>query len=65
MGACASVECPRCHKEFIVTPIMLGAGHKFHCPFCDAYFPENESPRIWRPDGSWASGLAGEAGKRI
>jgi len=63
MGACAVVECPRCHKEFIVSPTMLGLGVDFHCPYCDAYFPEAESPRIWRPDGLWTDGL-GQAAQR-
>ncbi len=58
MGACANVECPKCHKEFIVSPSMLGMGVKLHCPFCDNYFPEADSPSIWRPEGAWGSGLA-------
>jgi hypothetical protein len=59
MGICAAVECPRCHKEFVVSPSMLRpearlavfpaprAGQvAFHCPFCNAYFPSDQSPRI-------------------
>lgn len=57
MGACAVVECPCCGKEFVVSPTMLGVGVEFHCPYCDAYFPEAESRRIWHPDGVWSDGL--------
>jgi|GEM_PF-340260 hypothetical protein len=64
MGACAQVECPNCHKEFIVSPTMLGLGENFHCPFCDLYFPETKSPRIWKPEGSWGSGTA-ESTRRV
>jgi hypothetical protein len=39
-------------------------GLKFHCPFCDLYFLETESPSIWRPDGNWGSGVAGAPKKR-
>ena len=62
MGICAAVECPKCHGEFVVSPSMLtpqatllvtgaaGSTAKreidFHCPFCNAYFPKEESPRI-------------------
>ncbi len=61
MGACAVVECPECHKEFVVTPSMLGLDVDFHCPYCDKYFAQQKSPRIWKPDGTWSSGLAGES----
>ncbi len=46
MGACALVECPHCHREFVVSPSMLGLGVELHCPFCDSYFPEDRSPKI-------------------
>lgn len=46
MGACVNVQCPKCQEVFIVSPSMLGSGYDFHCPFCGAYFPEQESPRI-------------------
>jgi hypothetical protein len=65
MGACANVECPKCHKEFIVTPSLLGMGVKLHCPFCDLYFLDSESPNIWRPGGSWGSGLAASPKKKV
>jgi hypothetical protein len=25
---------------------MLGSGMDFHCPFCNLYFPEKDSPKI-------------------
>jgi hypothetical protein len=31
-----------------VNPHMLGSGMEFHCPFCDVYFPEQDSPHIWK-----------------
>lgn len=49
MGQAVEVTCP-CEKseKFVVNPHMLGSGMEFHCPFCDAYFPEQESPKIWK-----------------
>ncbi len=59
MGICAAVECPQCHEEFVVSPSMLNpnprlvvypaleAGRvEFHCPFCNLYFPKENSPLI-------------------
>jgi hypothetical protein len=59
MGICAAVECPQCHQEFVVSPSMLRPNAQlqvfpatqvgridFHCPFCNAYFPKDQSPRI-------------------
>lgn len=46
MAECVAVECPNCHKEFVVVPHMLGSGMLFHCPFCDSYFPQEASPKI-------------------
>jgi len=46
MGQAVEVTCPRCRKVFVVVPHMLGSGKDFHCPFCDLYFPEQESPEI-------------------
>ena len=47
MGLCATVRCPKCENEFVVSPSMLSVdGIEAHCPFCDAYFPPSESPRI-------------------
>jgi transposase-like protein len=48
VGQCASIECPRCRKAFVVSPHMLGRGLRYHCPFCDLYFTEEESPRVVR-----------------
>ena len=48
MGACAEVECPICHKKFVVSPSALGKSLELHCPFCDGYFKEEESPKIWK-----------------
>ena len=48
MGQAVEVTCPKCPKKFVVNPHMLGSGMLFHCPFCDDYFPEEESPRIWK-----------------
>lgn len=49
MGQAVEVTCPCERREkFVVNPHMLGSGMEFHCPFCDAYFPEQESPRIWK-----------------
>jgi len=46
MGICAAVECPQCHKEFVVSPSMLKLNVDFHCPFCNVNFPKAQSPRI-------------------
>ncbi len=48
MGQAVEVTCPKCNEQFVVNPHMLGSGMEFHCPFCDVYFPEEESPRIWK-----------------
>lgn len=48
MGACIVVACPKCRKEFIASPSMLGKGVDYHCPFCNTYFPEKDSPKITR-----------------
>ncbi len=48
MGQAVEVTCPKCNQVFVINPHMLGAGHDFHCPFCDLYFPEKESPKIWQ-----------------
>ena len=48
MGQAVEVTCPKCNKIFVVKPTMLGAGVEFHCPFCDTYFPEGDSPAIRR-----------------
>ena len=46
MGACVSVKCPECKKEFVADPLMLGRNLDFHCPFCDKYFKEEEALEI-------------------
>ena len=46
MGRCASIECPRCKREFVVSYHMIGLEVAYHCPFCDLYFKEEESPRL-------------------
>jgi uncharacterized Zn-finger protein len=46
MAQVVEVTCPKCKKIFVVNPHMLGSGMKFHCPFCDAYFDEKDSPKI-------------------
>jgi hypothetical protein len=59
MGICAAVECPQCHKDFVVSPSMLKADTRlvvgpatqagvieFHCPWCNVSFPKERSPRI-------------------
>jgi uncharacterized Zn-finger protein len=46
MGQAVEVTCPKCQKIFVVNPHMLGSGMDFHCPFCNVYFPEKESPKI-------------------
>jgi hypothetical protein len=46
MAQVVEVSCPKCQKDFVVSPHMLGSGMKFHCPFCDCYFPERDSPKI-------------------
>ena len=46
MAQSVEVSCPKCEKVFVVNPHMLGSGMKFHCPFCDTYFEEKESPKI-------------------
>ncbi|MDE0030065.1 MAG: zinc ribbon domain-containing protein [Deltaproteobacteria bacterium] len=48
MGQAVEVTCPKCSGKFVVNPHMLGSGMEFHCPFCGAYFPEEESPHIWK-----------------
>lgn len=47
MGLCAFVKCPACKQDFVVSPSTLSvAGIELHCPFCDLYFPRDESPSI-------------------
>ena len=46
MGQAVEVTCPTCKKIFVVNPDMLGSGMNFHCPYCNLYFPENDSPKI-------------------
>jgi uncharacterized Zn-finger protein len=46
MGQAVEVSCPKCKKIFVVNPHMLGSGMDFHCPFCDLYFAEKDSPKI-------------------
>ncbi|MGH7768315.1 MAG: hypothetical protein ACREQP_12730 [Candidatus Binatia bacterium] len=46
MGQTIEITCPKCNKIFVANPHMLGSGMNFHCPFCDAYFPEKDSPKI-------------------
>ena len=46
MGQAVEVTCPTCKKTFVVNPHMLGSGMNFHCPYCDLYFPEKDSPKI-------------------
>ena len=47
MGVCAYVRCPKCREDFVVSPSMLSVeGIEAHCPFCDLYFPPDDSPRI-------------------
>ncbi len=45
MGQAVEITCPDCKKIFVVNPHMLGSGMNFHCPFCDLYFPEKDSPK--------------------
>ena len=33
MGICVEIECPKCHKEFVVSPSMTRP--QSHCTFCD------------------------------
>jgi len=43
----AEVQCPKCKKNFVATIQMLEVpGIKFHCPWCDTYFTQDESPKI-------------------
>ena len=46
MGQAVEITCSDCKKIFVVNPHMLGSGMNFHCPFCDKYFPEKDSPKI-------------------
>ena len=46
MGQAVEITCPKCKKIFVANPHMLGSGMDFHCPFCDLYFPEKDSPKI-------------------
>jgi len=47
MGRVAEVECPKCKKKFIATIQMLDIPRiKFHCPWCNTYFEQSESPHI-------------------
>jgi len=60
MGICVEIECPECHKDFVVSPSMTRPQQRYvvwggtegkeinlHCPWCDAYFPKEQSPRVW------------------
>jgi uncharacterized Zn-finger protein len=46
MGQAVEVTCPTCKKVFVVNPHMLGSEMDFHCPYCNLYFPEKDSPKI-------------------
>ena len=46
MGQAVEISCPKCKKVFVANHHMLGSGMDFHCPFCDLYFHEKESPKI-------------------
>ncbi len=47
MGVSAYVRCPNCKEDFVCSPSMLSVpGIEAHCPFCDATFPPEKSPRI-------------------
>ena len=46
MGQTIEVTCPKCQKMFVAHPHMLNSGKDFHCPYCDLYFPEKDSPKI-------------------
>jgi uncharacterized Zn-finger protein len=46
MGQAVEITCPKCKKVFVANPHMLGSSMDFHCPFCDLYFPEKDSPKI-------------------
>lgn len=48
MGACVLIVCPKCKREFVANPNMLGRNLDFHCPFCDTYFKEEEALEIKR-----------------
>lgn len=61
MGLCAFVRCPGCAQDFVVSPSTLSVeGIELHCPFCDKYFPRDESPNIvgWNRDKA-GLGVAG------
>lgn len=46
MGQVVEVTCPKCNQWFVANPHMLGSDMDFHCPFCDIYFSEKDSPKI-------------------
>ena len=46
MGQAVEVTCPTCKKIFVVNPHMLGSQMDFHCPYCNLYFPEKDSPKF-------------------
>jgi hypothetical protein len=60
MGICVEIECPKCHKDFVVSPSMMRPQNRLivwagtesqeirlHCPHCDTYFPKEEAARVW------------------
>ncbi len=64
MGQAVEVTCPTCKKIFVVNPHMLGSGMNFHCPFCNLYFPENDSQKFASNRGTSRNASRLEVGTR-
>lgn len=47
MAECVEITCPGCNGVFVVVPHMLKIKDvDFHCPFCDLYFKQEQSPKV-------------------
>lgn len=41
------VTCPKCNKRFYChSEELLGKKIELLCPYCESYFPQEQSPRI-------------------
>ncbi|TDE00698.1 hypothetical protein [Jiangella asiatica] len=46
MASIFTVECPSCGQSFPCHTELWQAGYDLLCPFCQATFPQERSPRI-------------------
>ncbi len=51
MASIFTIECPSCGKSFPCHTELWQAGYDLLCPFCQATFPQEQSPRIVTASG--------------